>query len=53
MLGMPIRMDFRGIAQEDVAPGTTLTFQAVVSKQNPNDLRAQTLTMGKTTTDMR
>ena len=39
MLGLPIRLDFRGIAEEDVSVGKTLTFEAVVSKQNPNDLR--------------
>ena len=53
MLGLPVRMDFRGIAEEDVSPGTTLTFQAVSSRQTPTDLRAQTLTIGKRTTDMR
>jgi hypothetical protein len=53
MLGFPVRMDFRGIAEEDVGPGTTLTFQAVASQQNPTDLRAQTLTVGKLTRDMR
>jgi len=53
MLGLPIRMDFRGIAQEDLAPGTRLTFQAVPSRQSPTDLRAQTLTVGKTTAEMR
>jgi hypothetical protein len=53
MLGLPVRMDFRGIAQEDVAPGTSLTFKAVPGKQNANDLRVETLTLGKTTTDMR
>jgi hypothetical protein len=53
MLGLPIRMDFRGVAQEDVAPGTTLTFQAVPGTQSPTDLRVQTLTVGKTTAEMR
>ena len=53
MLGLPLRIDFRGIAQEDLAPGTRLTIQAVPGKQNPTDLRAQTLTLGKTTTEMR
>jgi hypothetical protein len=53
MLGLPIRMDFRGLAEQDVVPGTTLTFQAVSSRQRDTDLRAQTLTVGKTTKDMR
>ena len=53
MLGLPIRLDFRGIAEEDVAVGKTLTFEAVVSKQNPNDLRVQTFTVGKNVIDAR
>ena len=39
MLGLPIRLDFRGIAEEDVSVGKTLTFEAVISKPNPNDIR--------------
>ena len=53
MLGLPIRMDFRGITEEDLAPGTMVTFQAVVSKSTPTDLRAETLTVAKVTRDMR
>jgi hypothetical protein len=53
MLGFPVRLDFRGIAEEDVAVGKSLTFQAVVSKQNPNDLRVETYTMGKNTIEAR
>jgi hypothetical protein len=53
MLGFPVRMDFRGIAREDVAPGITLAFQAVPSKQSPTDLRVEILTIGKTSRDMR
>ena len=53
MLGLPIRLDFRGIAEEDVAAGKTLTFEAVPGKQNPNDLRIQTYTVGKNVIDAR
>jgi hypothetical protein len=53
MLGLPVRMDFRGVAQEDVAPGTKLTIRAVPSKKSPTDLRVETLTLGKTTAEMR
>jgi hypothetical protein len=53
MLGLPIRLDFRGIAEEDVAAGRTLTFEAVPGKQNPNDLRIQTYTVGKNVIDAR
>jgi hypothetical protein len=53
MLGLPVRMDFRGVVQEDVSPGATLTFQAVPSKRTATDLRVQTLTIGKRTAEMR
>jgi hypothetical protein len=53
MLGFPVRLDFRGIAEEDVAVGKTLTFQAVPSKTNANDLRVETYTMGKNVIEAR
>jgi hypothetical protein len=53
MLGFPVRLDFRGIAEEDVAVGKTLTFQAVPSKTNPNDLRVETYTVGKNVIEAR
>ena len=53
MLGPPIRLDFRGLAEEDFQPGKMITFEAVVSKQNPNRLRVQTFTDGKQTIDAR
>jgi hypothetical protein len=46
-LGFPVRLDFRGIAEEDAAVGKTLTFEAVVGKTNPNDLRVNFYTVGK------
>ncbi|HVH29226.1 MAG TPA: hypothetical protein VM818_20870 [Vicinamibacterales bacterium] len=53
MLGFPVRLDFRGIAEEDVAVGKTLTFQAVPSKASATDLRVETFTMGKDTIEAR
>ena len=53
MLGFPVRLEFRGIEEADLAKGKTLTFQAVPSKSNPNDLRVQTHTVGKDTVDAR
>jgi hypothetical protein len=53
VLGPPVRLDFRGLAAEDFASGKTITFQGVVSKQNPNELRAQTFTKGNNTIDAR
>jgi hypothetical protein len=53
VLGPPVRLDFRGLAAEDFASGKTITFQGVVGKQNPNELRAQTITKGNNTIDAR
>ena len=53
LLGPPIRLDFRGLAEEDFKTGKSVTFEAVPSKQNPNELRAQTITKGKNVIDAR
>ena len=53
LLGPPIRLDFRGLAEEDFKTGKMVTFEAVVSKQNPTDLRVQTITKGNNTIDAR
>jgi hypothetical protein len=37
----------------DVQPGKSLTFEAVVSKQNPTEIRLQTFTRGNNTIDLR
>jgi hypothetical protein len=53
VLGPPVRLDARGLDEVDIQPGKTITFQAVTSKQNPNELRAQTYTEGKNVIDLR
>ena len=53
VLGPPVRLDARGLDEVDVQPGKTLAFEAVVSKQNPNELRAQTFTRGNNSIDLR
>jgi hypothetical protein len=53
LLGPPIRLDFRGLAEEDFKTGKSVTFEAVPSKQNPNELRARTITKGKNVIDAR
>jgi hypothetical protein len=53
LLGPPIRLDFRGLAEEDFKPGKTITFTAVPSKQNPTELRVQTIMDGKNEIDAR
>ena len=53
MLGLPVRLEFRGIEEAELAKGKTLTFQAVPGKTNPNDLRVQTHTVGNNVVDAR
>ena len=53
LLGLPVRMDFRGVTKEDLEPGTSVAFLAVPSRQSPTDLRVEILTIGKTSRDMR
>jgi hypothetical protein len=53
VLGPPVRLDARGLREADVQPGKSLALEAVVSKQNPNELRAQTFTRGNNTIDLR
>jgi hypothetical protein len=52
-LGPPVRLDSRGVDEVDVQPGKTIVFEAVPSRQNPNDLRIQTVTEGKNVIDVR
>jgi hypothetical protein len=47
------RLNFRAKGQDQFKPGTTITFQAVPSRQNPSQLRAELLMDGRTPTDMR
>ena len=53
MLGPPVRLDFRGLEEEDFQVGKMITFEAVASKQNPNELRVQTFTKGNNVIDAR
>jgi hypothetical protein len=53
VLGPPVRLDFRGINVENIKPGITATIQAVPSKLNTNEFRAETVRLGNNETDMR
>jgi len=53
ILGPPVRLDFRGMGVDDLKVGLMVEFQAVPNKTNASEFRVQTLTIGKTTTDMR
>ena len=52
-LGPPVRLDARGLDEVDVQPGKMLTFEGVVSKQNPNEVRVQTAMRGNNVVDVR
>ena len=52
-LGPPVRLDFRRLGADDVKVGGSVRFQAVPSRQSPNELRAEIITIGDTTADTR
>jgi hypothetical protein len=53
VVGPPVRLDGRGVREADLVPGKTLTFQGVVSRQTPTDIRVQTVTRGTNVIDVR
>jgi hypothetical protein len=53
MLGPRIRLNQRALSDNNVKAGAAITFEAVPSRQNPNALRAQVVTIGRTTSDTR
>lgn len=53
VLGPPVRMDFRRLTTDDLVVGSTVSFQGVPNKQNPNELRAETFTANRDEVDLR
>lgn len=53
ILAPPARMDFRGLTEEMLKPGTTVTFDGYASKQTKDEFRAITLTIGNRSTELR
>jgi hypothetical protein len=53
VLAPPVRMDFRGVTEEALKAGTTVSVMAYPSKQIKDEFRAETITLGTTTTDLR
>lgn len=53
VLAPPVRMDFRGLTEEMLKPGVAVTVEGFVSKRTPTEVRAETLTVGKRSFDMR
>ncbi len=53
VLAPPARMEFRGLSDEMLKPGITASIVAYPNKQNKNELRAETITIGRSTTELR
>ena len=53
VLAPPVRMDFRGLTEEMLKPGVAVTIEGFVSKRTPTEVRAEILTVGKRSFDMR
>jgi hypothetical protein len=46
-------MDFRGLNEDMLKPGVALSIEGFVSKRMPNHVRAEILTAGKRSFDLR
>jgi hypothetical protein len=53
VLGPPPRMEFRGLSEQMLKPGVTASVAAYPSKQNKDEIRAATITIDGTTTELR
>jgi hypothetical protein len=53
VLAPPVRMDFRGLTDEVLKPGVTISFEAYAHKQTKDELRATTITIGAREFDLR
>jgi hypothetical protein len=49
----PPRMEFRGLSDDRLKPGVNVTVVAYPSKQIKDELRAEAITIGKETTELR
>ena len=53
ILAPPVRMDFRGLTEPMLKPGVAVTVDGFVSRRTGNELRAEQLSIGKRTFDLR
>jgi len=53
ILAPPVRMDFRDLTEPLLKPGTTVSVQGFVSRRNAGELRAEIITIGKRSFDLR
>jgi hypothetical protein len=53
ILAPPVRMDFRGLTEPMLKPGVAVTVHGFPHKRTSDELRAETITVGKQTFDLR
>jgi hypothetical protein len=53
VIAPPSRMEFRGLADDMLKPGIMASVVAYPSKQIKDEVRAETITIGRTTTELR
>jgi len=53
VLAPPSRMDNRGLTREMLKPGTTVTIVGYQNRSNPEEMRAERITVGGKTVELR
>src|SRR5687768_9836767 len=53
ILAPPVRMDVRDLTEPMLKPGTTVSVQGFASRRNSSELRAEIITIGKRSFDLR
>jgi hypothetical protein len=53
VLAPPSRMDRRGLAQDMLKPGTTATLEGYPNRSKPEEMRAERITVGGKTIELR
>ena len=53
ILAPPVRMDFRDLTEQMLKPGETVTVEGFVSKRTSSELRAELISIGQRSFDLR
>ena len=53
VLAPPSRMEFRGLAKELLAPGATVSVEGYQNRSKPEEMRAERITAGGKTVELR
>lgn len=53
VLAPPTRLENRGLAKEMLAPGSRISVYGYPNRNNPDELRAERITIGEKTTELR